>query len=108
MPTHFRLGAIGYPRALYTAEKIGTVVEKAHQQLTLTRSCLIRQNSTSHDGVLHLRRPSAAPDVIATFEFNVNAPPTSVIPAWVSEAVEHLSGLRVVTTQGFEPVGRVS
>lgn len=104
---HFRLGAPAYSRSLFTAEKVGRVVERAHQTLEQTRGPLtVRLNTGKHDGVLTLRRHDASPTVTAYWEHNLNAPATTVIPEWVGEALHTLEGLRPVHLVGFDAVGR--
>jgi hypothetical protein len=44
--------------------------------------------------------------VEATYEWNINRPPSSVIPDWARQAVSHLATLRTVTTVGLLDVGR--
>jgi hypothetical protein len=102
-----RLGAVGYSRPLYTHPNVLTLVERAHSLLADTRGPLtVRENSSKFDGTLHLRRLTASPDVEATWEPNINRPPSSVVPDWAHQAVRHLAGLRTVTTVGMLNVGR--
>jgi hypothetical protein len=107
MGTHFRVGAVAYSRPLYTHPNVLTAVEKAHAILANTRGPItLRENSSKFDGTLHLRRLTASPDVEATYEWNINRPPSSVIPDWARQAVSHLATLRTVTTVGLLDVGR--